>query len=218
MLTGISTKHFWTSWLSTFRSQTITESLGIQIFANVRRWWTAWQIKVKECSIKTRICRKLCSQYPQATHYIEDLNNPQHCSGYEKGYHEDLEKIAINGYWTDRSYDGSITVKDYKIFAENTCRFSQRYFKLHLWTPRQIWSKDLYRKVITPLWAHAVNDILDLWWRFFGTALESGITKAYGLPEPIGFVMRRRLSLKISKAWKRGCFQWNLGVFLQKSN
>ena len=134
---------------------------------------------------KNEDLQKIMFTISQATHYIEDLNNPQHCSGYERGYHEDFEWIAVKGYWTDKSYDGFHYIKDYKIFAENTCRFSRRYLKYTYELYRK-YNEDLYRKVITPLWAHAVNDILDLWLTILWNGFGERDYKAYGLPEPIG--------------------------------
>ena len=134
---------------------------------------------------KNEDLRKIMFTISQATHYIEDLNNPQHCIGYEKGYHEAFEMIAIKGYWTEKSYDGFHYIKDYKIFAENTCRFSRRYIKF-TYELYHKYEEDLYRRVITPLWAHAVNDILDLWLTILWNGFGERDYKAYGLPEPIG--------------------------------
>ena len=121
----------------------------------------------------------------QAAHYIEDLNNPHHCIRYEKGYHEEFEKIATSGYWIDEDYDGFHYVRDYKIFAKNACGFSRRYlkftYKLH-----QGYDSDYYRKLIIPLWTHTVNDVLDLWLTILWNGLGDRDYRTYGLPEPKG--------------------------------
>jgi len=66
---------------------------------------------------------KIMCLMAQAAHYIEDLNNPYYCVGYDEDYQEDFENTAIFGYWADGDYDGFQYVKDYRMFAENTCRF-----------------------------------------------------------------------------------------------
>jgi hypothetical protein len=120
----------------------------------------------------------------QATHYIEDLNNPYHCGG-DDDTHEEFENTAIFGYWTDEDYDGFQYVKDYRIFAENTCGFSSRYLKF-TYKLLQKYDPDYYKKFITPIWKHAVNDILDLWLTILWNGLGDRDYKTYGLPEPKG--------------------------------
>ena len=119
----------------------------------------------------------------EATHYIEDLNNP--CTQYDEDYHEDFENTAIFGYWTDGDYDGFQYVKDYKIFAENTCGFSGRYLKF-TYKLLEAYDPDYYKKFITPIWTHAVNDVLDLWLTILWNGLGERDYKTFGLPEPKG--------------------------------
>jgi hypothetical protein len=118
----------------------------------------------------------------EATHYIEDLNNPYYCGGEEDGLDE-FEETAIFGYWTDGDYDGFQYIKDYRLFAENTCRFSRRYLEF---THKLIekYDQDYYRRLMTPIWKHAVNDVLDLWLTILWNGLGERDYKTYGLPEP----------------------------------
>ncbi len=119
----------------------------------------------------------------EATHYVEDLNNPYHCGGDDEE-HEKFEKIAISGRWGSEDYDGFHYIRDYRIFAENICRSSRRYLKF---TDQllQEYDPDSYKTLIAPIWKHSVNDVLDLWL----TILWNGLGKDYktfGLPEPKG--------------------------------
>jgi len=120
----------------------------------------------------------------KATHYIEDLNSPVHC-GWDDDTHEDFENTAIFGYWTDGDYDGFQYIKDYRLFAENTCRFSRRYQKF-AYKLIEEYDQEYYKKFITPIWKHAVNDILDLWFTVLWNGLGERDYKTYGLPEPKG--------------------------------
>ena len=127
----------------------------------------------------------------EATHYIEDLNNPYHCDGDDETY-EEFENTAIFGYWTDRDYDGFQYIKDYRLFAENTCRFSRRYLKF-AYKLSQDYDQDYYKKFITPIWKHAVNDVLDLWLTILWNGLGERDYKTYGLPEPKGIRDNKRM-------------------------
>jgi hypothetical protein len=120
----------------------------------------------------------------EATHHIEDLNNPYHCDG-DDDTHEEFENTAIFGYWTNGDYDGFQYIRDYRIFAENTCRFSRRYMKF-AYKLIEEYNPDDYKKFITPIWKHAVNDILDLWLTILWNGLGERDYKTYGLPEPKG--------------------------------
>jgi len=132
----------------------------------------------------------------EAAHYIEDLNNPYHCVGDDEDYHEEFENTAIFGYWADGDYDGFQYIKDYRIFAENTCRFSRRYLEFS-YKLFQEYDPVYYKKFITPIWAHAINDVLDLWLTILRNGLGDRDYKAFGLPEPKG--MRDDKKIKFEK-------------------
>jgi hypothetical protein len=133
----------------------------------------------------------------EATHYIEDLNNPYHCDG-DDDTHEDFENTAIFGYWTDEDYDGFQYIKDYRMFAENTCRFSRRYLKFADKLV-EAYDGDYYKKLITPIWKHAVNDVLDLWLTILWNGLGERDYKTYGLPEPKGIRDNKKMRFENMK-------------------
>ncbi len=129
----------------------------------------------------------------QAAHYIQDLNQPQHSSNYEKGQeHRTFEELAVSGGWDRDMYDGFHYVKKYKKFTYNTARFSARYVE---YTTRWDLIKDykFYGKFITPLWAHAINDVADLWLTIFKNGLGEEKYKELGLPQPVGIRGDRKI-------------------------
>ncbi len=129
----------------------------------------------------------------QAAHYIQDLNQPQHSSNYEKREeHNTFEALATSGGWERDMYDGFHYIKKYRKFTYNTARFSARYVK---YTTRFDLLRDyaFYDKFITPLWDHAVNDVADLWLTIFKNGLGEKRYKELGLPEPIGIRGHKRI-------------------------
>lgn len=135
----------------------------------------------------------------QATHYVEDLNNPYHCVGYDQDYHEAFERIATSGYWTDEDYDGFQYIKNYMMFAENTCSSSRRYLKF-TYKLLQAYDQDYYKKFITPIWRHAINDVLDLWLTILRNGLAERDYKTFGLPEPKGIRDNKKVRFEEIKA------------------
>jgi hypothetical protein len=136
----------------------------------------------------------------EATHYVEDLNNGYHCGGDDEE-HEAFERIAISGNWTDEDFDGFHYIKDYRIFAENTCRSSRRYLKFS-GQLLQEYDPDSYKTLITPIWNHAVNDVLDLWLTILWNGLGERDYKTYGLPEPKGIRDDKKVKFEKIKALK----------------
>ena len=67
----------------------------------------------------------------QATHYVEDINTPFHCIKVKKEIHEEFEKVAVDGSWYPEKYKGFHYIKNYRVFADNICNFSERYVRLH---------------------------------------------------------------------------------------
>ena len=136
---------------------------------------------------------KIAFTLGQAAHYIQDLNQPQHCSGYETPKeHNAFESMAVYGGWKRDMYDGFHYLKKYKKFAHNTARFSVRYVR---YTTKFNLLKDyeFYRKFITPIWAHAINDNADLWLTIFKNGLGEEKYKELGLPEPMGIRGHKRI-------------------------
>lgn len=129
----------------------------------------------------------------QAAHYIQDLNQPQHCSGYETPeQHKAFESTAVYGGWKRDMCDGFHYIKKYRKFAHNTARFSVRYVR---YTTKFNLLKDyeFYDKFITPLWAHAINDVADLWLTIFKNGLGEERYKELGLPQPLGIRGDRKI-------------------------
>ena len=95
------------------------------------------------------------------------------------------ERIVTFGFWTQDDYDGFHYIKDYKIFAENACQFSRRYLNFtYKLSPN--YDSELYKKVVSPLWNHTVNDVLDLWLTILWNGLGEKDLKVFGLQEPKG--------------------------------
>ena len=122
----------------------------------------------------------------QATHYVEDLNTPFHCIKVSKNIHEEFEKAAVEGHWQEDSYKGFYYIKDYINFAYNICNFSERYVPfIEKWYFKS--DPELLKKMMVPLWANTVQDIVDFWLNIFRNGFgEQKYYKELGLPEPVG--------------------------------
>ena len=121
----------------------------------------------------------------QATHYVEDLNTPFHCIKVKKNIHEEFEKVAVEGHWQEDSYKGFYYIKDYKVFACNICNFSERYVPyIEKWYFKS--DPELLKKMMVPLWANTVQDIVDFWLTVFRNGFGEEKYKDLGLPEPVG--------------------------------
>jgi hypothetical protein len=93
----------------------------------------------------------------QTTHYVEDINTPFHCIRVKKEIHEEFEKVALDGGWHKDKYKGFHYIKNYRIFADNICNFSERYVGyIEKWFYKN--DPDLLAKMMAPLWEHAVQD------------------------------------------------------------
>ena len=60
---------------------------------------------------KNEDLQKIMFTMAQATHYIEDLNNPQHCSDMKKGITKILKEYRLKDIGLIRATTGSITSK-----------------------------------------------------------------------------------------------------------
>jgi len=149
--------------------------------------------KAEKMIKKGRDWEKIAFTLGQAAHYIQDLNQPQHCSTYETpDEHKSFEHLAVYGHWQREMYDGFHYIKNYRKFASNTARFSVRYVK---YTTRSDLLRDyeFYCKFITPIWAHAVNDTADLWLAIFRNGLSEEKYKELSLPETVGVRGHKRI-------------------------
>jgi hypothetical protein len=98
----------------------------------------------------------------QTTHYVEDINTPFHCIRVKKEIHEEFEKVAVDGEWHKEKYKGFNHINNYRIFADNICNFSERYVPfIEKWYIKT--DPEILKKMMAPLWEHAVQDIADLW-------------------------------------------------------
>jgi hypothetical protein len=121
----------------------------------------------------------------RATHYIQDLNQPQHCSPREtRQEHRQFEDLVQYGFLEKDYYDGFDHIKHYRQFATNTARFSVRYIEYTtLWDLLK--DRTFYRRLITPIWTHAVNDTADLWLTIMNNGLNEEKYQHAGLPAPL---------------------------------
>ncbi|MBM4322625.1 MAG: hypothetical protein FJ115_03610 [Deltaproteobacteria bacterium] len=123
----------------------------------------------------------------QATHYIQDINNPHHGIGYYiKGDHEKFEEIATIGYWRKEHFDGFYLVKNYRIFGINNANWSKKYFDLTYELTPPYYDNDLYKKLLTPLWNHSVHSTFHLWLSIMWNGLGERKYKELGFPDPVG--------------------------------
>jgi hypothetical protein len=121
----------------------------------------------------------------KATHYIQDLNQPQHCSPREtRQEHKQFEDLAQYGFLKKDYYDGFDYIQQYRQFANNTARFSVRYIEYTTAWDLLI-NHTFYRRLITPIWTHAVNDTADLWLTIMKNGLSEDKYWRAGLPAPL---------------------------------
>jgi len=148
-----------------------TEPDANRVISHINVPQCAWMINklAKQCEEMIRNGKdwdKILFKMGQVTHYIQDLNCPHHGIGnYRQGAHEDFERMATMGYWEAEKFDGFHYISNYKIFAYNAARFSARYIyfadRLNYTLGKEYMT--YHKELMTPLWDHSVNDIIDLW-------------------------------------------------------
>lgn len=147
------------------------------------------KVLAKKCEEKIKSREdwsKIMFTLGQATHYIQDLNNPHHSVGrYMKGDHEKFEEIAVIGYWKKENFDGFYYIKNYKIFAINTSNWSKRYFDF-TYELKPPYYDELYRKLMAPLWDHSVHCTAHLWLTIMMNGLGEEKYREFGFPNPVG--------------------------------
>ena len=121
----------------------------------------------------------------QATHFIQDLNQPLHAAWGETAQeHAAYESRAFYRDWPGKKYGyrGFYVVKSYTCFAYDTANNSSRY----AWS---ILSGAFDERLIEITWDQAVNDTVNLWLSIFWRALGPEKAQAlYGIPEPKGMI------------------------------
>lgn len=141
----------------------------------------------------------------KGTHYIQDLNCPHHGIGYYKqGQHESFEQKIYGSFWNDSDFDGFHYIVDYKIFAYNAARFSKRYIKYCdklLYKDSDYFER--YKKLVTPLYEHTVNDSIDYWLTILYDGLGEEKYNELGLPPKVGTRAENKLRYpKVKSLWE----------------
>ena len=120
----------------------------------------------------------------QATHFVQDLNQPLHGAwGETRAEHHEVEDQMLYRSWQKHhTYRGFVLVKNYFCFAYSIAEKSSQHARA-LFFDREI------ERVTDSAWDQAVNDTASLWQSVFRRAL--GLERAwqlYGIPPPVGEV------------------------------
>ena len=120
----------------------------------------------------------------QATHFVQDLNQPLHGAwGETRAEHHEVEDQMLYRSWQkDHAYRGFMLIKDYSCFAYSIAEKSSRHART-LFFDRRI------ERVTDIAWDQAVNDTASLWQSVFWRALgPERARQVYGIPAPVGEV------------------------------
>jgi hypothetical protein len=118
----------------------------------------------------------------QATHFVQDLNQPLHAAwGETRAEHDEIEaQMRYDSWRKDRAYRGFVLVKSYSCFAYEIAHSSARHARA-LFFDREI------QRVTEIAWDRAVNDTANLWQSIVWHALgRERAWQLYGIPEPAG--------------------------------
>ena len=118
----------------------------------------------------------------QATHFVQDLNQPLHAAwGETRAEHDEIETQMLYDSWQkDHAYRGFVLVKSYSCFAYEIAHDSSRHARA-LFFDREI------KRVTEIAWDRAVNDTANLWQSIVWHALgRERAWQLYGIPEPAG--------------------------------
>jgi hypothetical protein len=94
------------------------------------------------------------------------------------------ENASIFGFWDKEKFDGFQEIKDFDNFVWNAANFSKRFIKFD--NSEFYKNSDYYQKVMEPLWAHTVNDVVDLWLTVFYQGLGEQRYNEIGFPKRTG--------------------------------
>ena len=117
----------------------------------------------------------------QATHFVQDLNQPLHAAwGETRAEHNEVEAQMLYRSWQkDHTYRGFMLVKNYSCFAFEIAQNSSQHARA-LFFDREI------KRVTEIAWDQAVNDTANLWQSIFWHALgPERAWQLYGIPEPV---------------------------------
>ena len=118
----------------------------------------------------------------QATHFVQDLNQPLHAAwGETRAEHNEIETQMLYRSWQkDHTYRGFMLVKNYSCFAYKIARNSSQHARA-LFFDREI------KRITQIAWDQAVNDTANLWQSIFLHALGPERSRQlYGIPAPVG--------------------------------
>jgi len=117
----------------------------------------------------------------QATHFVQDLNQPLHAAwGETRAEHHEIEaKMLYRSWQKDHTYRGFMLVKNYSCFAYEIAQNSSQHARV-LFFDRDI-------KGVTEIaWDQAVNDTANLWQSVFWHALgPERAWQLHGIPAPV---------------------------------
>jgi hypothetical protein len=120
----------------------------------------------------------------QATHFVQDLNQPLHGAwGETRAEHHEVEDQMLYRSWQkDHTYRGFMLIKNYSCFAYSIAEKSSPHARA-LFFDREI------ERVTDSAWDQAVNDTASLWQSVFRRALgPERAWQLYGIPPPVGEV------------------------------
>ena len=120
----------------------------------------------------------------QATHFVQDLNQPLHGAwGETRAEHHEVEDQMLYRSWQkDHTYRGFILIKNYPCFAYSIAEKSSQHARA-LFFDREI------ERVTDSAWDQAVNDTASFWQSVFQRALgPERAWQLYGIPPPVGEV------------------------------
>jgi len=118
----------------------------------------------------------------QATHFVQDLNQPLHGAwGETRAEHHEVEDQMLYRSWQkEHSYRGFMVVKNYPCFAYAIAEKSSPHARA-LFFDREI------QRITEIAWDQAVNDTASLWQSIFWRALgPARAWQLYGIPTPVG--------------------------------
>jgi hypothetical protein len=118
----------------------------------------------------------------QATHFVQDLNQPLHAAwGETRAEHNEIEAQVLYRDWPkDHIFRGFMLVKNYSCFAHEVAEKSSHHARA-LFFDREI------KRVTQIAWDQAVNDTANLWQSIFWRALGPERSRQlYGIPAPVG--------------------------------
>lgn len=136
----------------------------------------------------------------QATHFVQDLNQPLHGAwGETRAEHHEVEDQMLYRSWQkDHTHRGFMLIKDYSCFAYSIAEKSSQHART-LFFDRQI------ERVTRLAWDQAVNDTASLWQSVFWRALgPERARQVYGIPAPAGELGSGSLSASCEPSRRAG--------------